>query len=200
MAGWAPALWALNYFETSRRSGGGPWLEEGENVVGLDASILSPPKIWEASGHLANFTDPLVECGSCNSRHREDHLDDPIVCPSCGERNVLTAAKHFNLMFQTFAGPTRETPHEVYLRPETAQGMFINFAAVQMSARLKPPFGIAQIGKSFRNEITPGNFAFRTREFEQMELEFSSYRRRKRGLARLLAEGTARMVSEPRTS
>ena len=142
------------------------------DVVGLDASILSPPEVWEASGHLTNFTDPLVDCRSCGVRHREDQLDDPEECPDCGERGQFTEAREFNLMFRTQAGPVADAGAEVYLRPETAQGMFINFANVLNTIRKKPPFGIAQIGKSFRNEITPGNFIFRTREFEQMEMEF----------------------------
>ena len=142
------------------------------DVVGLDASILSPPAVWEASGHLKNFTDPLVDCKSCGARHREDQLDDRSVCPSCGAKDSFTAARQFNLMFKTHAGPVVDSAAEVYLRPETAQGMFINFANVLNTSRKKPPFGIAQVGKSFRNEITPGNFVFRTREFEQMELEF----------------------------
>ncbi len=142
------------------------------DVVGLDASILSPPEVWEASGHLTNFTDPLVDCRNCGARHREDQLEDPDVCPSCGAKGQFTEAREFNLMFRTQAGPVAGAGAEVYLRPETAQGMFINFANVLNTARHKPPFGIAQIGKSFRNEITPGNFIFRTREFEQMEMEF----------------------------
>jgi glycyl-tRNA synthetase len=142
------------------------------DVVGLDASILSPPAVWEASGHLKNFTDPLVDCRSCGGRHRQDKLDDPDVCPTCGAKGQFTEARQFNLMFKTQAGPVVDTASEVYLRPETAQGMFINFGNVLNTSRKKPPFGIAQIGKSFRNEITPGNFVFRTREFEQMEMEF----------------------------
>ncbi|MCY3960979.1 MAG: glycine--tRNA ligase, partial [bacterium] len=136
------------------------------DVVGLDASILSPPEVWEASGHLTNFTDPLVDCRGCGTRHREDQLEDPEACPSCGERGQFTEAREFNLMFRTQAGPVAGAGADVYLRPETAQGMFINFANVLNTVRTKPPFGIAQIGKSFRNEITPGNFIFRTREFE----------------------------------
>jgi len=143
-----------------------------DDVVGLDAAILSPPAIWEASGHLANFTDPLVDCKVCHERFRLDKLDDPDVCPSCGATSSFTEARQFNLMFKTFAGPLEESAAEVYLRPETAQGMFVNFKNVLETSRKKPPFGIAQIGKSFRNEITPGNFVFRTREFEQMEMEF----------------------------
>ncbi|MGI8662125.1 MAG: glycine--tRNA ligase [Acidimicrobiales bacterium] len=142
------------------------------DVVGLDAAILSPPAVWEASGHLANFTDPLVDCKVCGQRFRLDKLEDPELCPSCGSKQSLTEARQFNLMFKTFAGPLEESAAEVYLRPETAQGMFVNFKNVLETSRKKPPFGIAQIGKSFRNEITPGNFVFRTREFEQMEMEY----------------------------
>ena len=143
-----------------------------QDVVGLDASILSPPSIWEASGHLTNFTDPLVDCRECGSRFRQDKLEDPNTCPSCGASASFTEARQFNLMFKTHAGPVIDSAAEVYLRPETAQGMFTNFANVLNTSRKKPPFGIAQIGKSFRNEITPGNFVFRTREFEQMEMEY----------------------------
>jgi len=142
------------------------------DVVGLDASILSPPAIWEASGHLQNFTDPLVDCRKCRTRTREDQLVDPRVCPKCEATDSFTEARPFNLMFMTHAGPVEGSGHDVYLRPETAQGMFVNFANVLNTSRKKPPFGIAQVGKSFRNEITPGNFIFRTREFEQMEMEF----------------------------
>ena len=142
------------------------------DVVGIDAAILSPPAVWEASGHLESFTDPLVECRACGRRFREDQLADPQRCPNCGEMGTLSEPRRFNLMFRTHAGPVVESGTEVYLRPETAQGMFVNFANVQRACRLRPPFGIAQVGKSFRNEITPGNFIFRTREFEQMELEF----------------------------
>ncbi len=143
-----------------------------DDVVGLDAAILSPPAVWEASGHLANFTDPLVDCKSCQERFRLDKLDDPSTCPSCGTKDSFTEARQFNLMFKTHAGPVEGSGHEVFLRPETAQGMFLNFKNVLETSRKKPPFGIAQVGKSFRNEITPGNFVFRTREFEQMEMEF----------------------------
>ncbi len=146
------------------------------DVVGLDAAILSSPKIWAASGHLANFTDPLVDCRSCKERWRADHLEpDPedgrIHCPNCGSTD-LTEARAFNLMFKTHAGPVEDEGSVAYLRPETAQGHFVNFLNVLQTSRKRPPFGIAQIGKSFRNEITPGNFVFRTREFEQMELEY----------------------------
>ena len=146
------------------------------DVVGLDAAILSGPKIWEASGHLANFTDPLVDCRNCKERWRADHLEpDPkdgkTHCPNCGSTD-LTEARAFNLMFKTHAGPVEDEGSVAYLRPETAQGHFVNFLNVLQTSRKKPPFGIAQIGKSFRNEITPGNFVFRTREFEQMEMEY----------------------------
>jgi glycyl-tRNA synthetase len=143
-----------------------------DDVVGLDAAILSPPAVWEASGHLQNFTDPLVDCKSCHERFRQDQLDDPATCPNCGARESFTEARQFNLMFKTHAGPVEEDAAVAYLRPETAQGMFVNFANVLQTSRKKPPFGIAQIGKSFRNEITPRNFVFRTREFEQMEMEY----------------------------
>ena len=142
------------------------------DVVGLDASILSPPQVWQASGHLSNFSDPLVDCTNCNARHRLDKLDDPDTCPTCGTTGAFTEAREFNLMFKTQAGPVEGAGADAYLRPETAQGMFTNFTQVLQTARKKPPFGIAQVGKSFRNEITPGNFVFRTREFEQMEMEF----------------------------
>jgi glycyl-tRNA synthetase len=140
-----------------------------DDVVGLDAAILSPPAVWAASGHLATFTDPLVDCKQCNERLREDQIDG--ICPKCGSRD-LTPARAFNLMFKTHAGPIEDDGAVAYLRPETAQGMFTNFMNVQITTRKKPPFGIAQVGKSFRNEITPQNFVFRTREFEQMEMEY----------------------------
>ncbi|MDG2303660.1 MAG: glycine--tRNA ligase [Candidatus Binatia bacterium] len=141
------------------------------DIVGLDCSILMHPRVWEASGHLAGFTDPMVDCKKCKSRFRADHPDQIAVhADSCdGE---LTEARQFNLMFKTFMGPVEESANEVFLRPETAQGMFVNFANVLDTSRRKLPFGIAQQGKSFRNEITPGNFLFRTREFEQMEMEY----------------------------
>ncbi len=143
-----------------------------DDVVGLEAAIIMSPLVWQASGHVAGFSDPLVECEQCHQRFREDHLEgDPKACPNC-QGTVFSAAKQFNLMFSTHMGPVPEDDNLVYLRPETAQGMFVDFPAVQTVARKKLPFGIAQIGKSFRNEITPGNFIFRTREFEQMELEY----------------------------
>jgi glycyl-tRNA synthetase len=140
------------------------------DIVGLDAAILMHPKVWEASGHLSGFTDPLVDCKSCKERFRADHLHNLKTCPKCG--GELTEVRKFNLMFKTFMGPIEDQSAVVYMRPETAQGIFVNFLNVQQASRLKPPFGIAQIGKSFRNEITPGNFTYRTREFEQMEMEF----------------------------
>jgi len=147
-------------------------VQQRDDTVLIDAAILSPPQVWEASGHLANFTDPLVDCTKCRQRFREDHLDNPNVCPNCAAVGSFTEARAFNLMFKTSAGPVEGGGTDVYLRPETAQGMFVNFGNVLQTSRKKPPFGIAQVGKSFRNEITPGNFIFRTREFEQMELEF----------------------------
>jgi len=140
-----------------------------DDVVGLDAAILGPPAVWAASGHLETFTDPLVDCRTCKERWREDKIDG--VCPNCGSTQ-FTEPRAFNLMFKTQAGPVEGDGATAYLRPETAQGMFTNFANVLATTRRKPPFGIAQIGKSFRNEITPQNFVFRTREFEQMEMEY----------------------------
>ena len=144
-------------------------VHQRDDVVGLDSAILMHPRVWEASGHLESFSDPLVECRSCQQRFRADDLDSTR-CPSCdGE---LSGPRQFNLMFQTFMGPVEDTASKIYLRPETAQGIYVNFQNVVNSTRRKLPFGIAQIGKAFRNEITPGNSTFRTREFEQMELEF----------------------------
>ncbi len=157
-------------------------LTERDDIVALDSAIMQHPKVWEASGHLEGFTDPLVQClGKCKRRWREDHLREAVEaeggdaeaelrCPECG--GELSPPRNFNLMFETHMGPVAEEGNAVYLRPETAQGIFINFKNVLNFARKSPPFGIAQIGKSFRNEITPGNFIFRTREFEQMEMEF----------------------------
>ncbi|TSD65473.1 glycine--tRNA ligase [Aeromicrobium piscarium] len=160
-----------------------------DDVVGLDSSVILPTPVWQASGHLSAFVDPLVECLSCHKRFRQDHLqeayaekkglDDPdavpmtdIVCANCGTRGEWTEPRMFNGLLKTFLGPVESDEGLHYLRPETAQGIFINFAQVMTTSRKKPPFGIGQIGKSFRNEITPGNFIFRTREFEQMEMEF----------------------------
>src|SRR5437764_3250119 len=144
-------------------------VQERDDIVGIDAAILMAPKVWEASGHLATFTDPLVDCRNCKERWRADQIGD--VCPNCGSRD-LTEARPFHLMFKTHVGPVEDDASIAYLRPETAQGIFVNFANVLQTSRKRPPFGIAQQGKSFRNEITPGNFIFRTREFEQMEMEF----------------------------
>ena len=146
-------------------------VQERDDVVLIDAAILGPPAVFEASGHLANFSDPLVDCTFCKKRFREDQLDARD-CPNKMKGCTFTEARAFNLMFQTHAGPVEGEGATVYMRPETAQGMFVNFANVLQTSRKKPPFGIAQVGKSFRNEITPGNFIFRTREFEQMEMEF----------------------------
>jgi glycyl-tRNA synthetase len=143
-----------------------------DDVVGLDSAILMAPKVWEASGHVATFTDPLVDCRNCKERFRADQLPDSGACPNCGAKDSFTEARQFNLMFKTHVGPVEDDASVAYLRPETAQGIFVNFKNVQTTTRKKPPFGIAQIGKSFRNEITPGNFVFRTREFEQMEMEY----------------------------
>ncbi len=147
-------------------------VQERGDVVGLDSAILQAREVWQASGHEAVFTDPLVECSNCNSRQRVDKLDDPDQCPNCGMRGTFGEPKQFNLMFRTHMGPVESSENMVYLRPETAQGIFINYENVRRTNRLKLPFGIAQVGKSFRNEITPGQFVFRTREFEQMEMEF----------------------------
>ncbi len=147
-------------------------VQEREDIVGLDSAILQARQVWQASGHEEVFTDPLVECRNCNSRHRQDKLEDPDQCPTCGTRGQLTEPRHFNLMLRTHVGPVESEENLVYLRPETAQGIFINYENVRRTNRLKLPFGIAQIGKAFRNEITPGQFVFRTREFDQMEMEF----------------------------
>jgi glycyl-tRNA synthetase len=160
-----------------------------DDVVGLDSSVILPTRTWEASGHLSTFTDPLTECQSCHKRFRADHMqeayaakkgiDDPdsvdlalIACPNCGTRGAWTEPRNFNMMLKTYLGVIEDDSGLYYLRPETAQGIFLNFVNVMNASRKKPPFGIAQLGKSFRNEITPGNFIFRTREFEQMEMEF----------------------------
>ena len=153
-------------------------VQERDDIVALDSAILQHPRTWEASGHLAGFTDPMVDCRTCGQRFRADHLADlqcpqkPSRPPGDGPSCDLTEARDFNLMFETTMGPVKDSGATVYLRPETAQGIFLNFKNVLQFSRKKPPFGIAQVGKSFRNEITPGNFVFRTREFEQMEMEF----------------------------
>ena len=142
-----------------------------EDVVGMDTAILMHPKVWEASGHVEEFHDPLVDCMNCNARFRADHIDQNEPCPTCGKQK-WTEPRQFNLMLKTHYGPSEDSSSVIYLRPETAQGIFVNFLNAQSTARMKIPFGIAQIGKAFRNEITTGNFLFRTREFEQMELEY----------------------------
>jgi len=168
------------------------FVQESRYNVGLDCAILMNPQVWVASGHVGGFSDPLMDCKDCKTRHRADKLiedfgadpnnmtfeqmadfikENNIACPECGGSN-FTDIRKFNLMFKTFQGVTEDAKNEIYLRPETAQGIFVNFANIQRTTRRKMPFGVAQIGKSFRNEITPGNFVFRTREFEQMELEF----------------------------
>ena len=169
------------------------FVQENKYNVGLDSAILMNPQTWVASGHLGGFSDPLMDCKECKTRHRADNLIEDFVgtnvsgwsnqemtdyinekeipCPNCGKHN-FTDTRQFNLMFKTFQGVTEDSKNEIYLRPETAQGIFVNFANIQRTSRKKVPFGVAQIGKSFRNEITPGNFIFRVREFEQMELEF----------------------------
>lgn len=169
------------------------FVQESKYNVGLDAAILMNPQTWVASGHIGGFSDPLMDCKECKTRHRADNLiedfdgtnvagwtnqqmtdyikEKNIVCPNCGKAN-FTDIRQFNLMFKTFQGVTEDSKSEIYLRPETAQGIFVNFANIQRTSRKKIPFGVAQVGKSFRNEITPGNFIFRVREFEQMELEF----------------------------
>jgi glycyl-tRNA synthetase len=144
-------------------------VQRRSDVLGLDSAIFQHPRTWEASGHLQNFTDPMVDCQSCKQRFRADKIEGN-QCPNCG--GGLTPARNFNLMFKTFVGPVEETASTIYLRPETAQGIFANFANILDTQRVKLPFGVAQIGKSFRNEITTENFIFRTREFEQMEMEF----------------------------
>ncbi|HIU23056.1 MAG TPA: glycine--tRNA ligase [Candidatus Fimihabitans intestinipullorum] len=169
------------------------FIQEDPNNVGLDSAILMNPKVWEASGHIGTFSDPLIDCKHCKTRHRADKLvedagvedaggmsheelmnyikEHNVVCPKCGKLDY-TDIREFNLMFKTFQGVTEDSKSTIYLRPETAQGIFVDYLNVQRSMRLKVPFGIGQVGKSFRNEITPGNFIFRVREFEQMELEF----------------------------
>jgi len=169
------------------------FVQENKYNVGLDSAILMNPQTWVASGHIGGFSDPLMDCKECKTRHRADNLiedfdgtnvagwsneqmmdyikEKGITCPNCGKQN-FTDIRQFNLMFKTFQGVTEDSKSELYLRPETAQGIFVNFANIQRTTRKKVPFGVAQVGKSFRNEITPGNFIFRVREFEQMELEF----------------------------
>jgi glycyl-tRNA synthetase len=148
-------------------------VQERDDMVGLDAAILMHPEVWRASGHLDTFTDPMVDCRNCKSRFRADEFDSATEpCPTCGQRGAFTEPRMFNLMLRTFLGPVQDDAATVYLRPETAAGIFVNFENVLTTTRRKLPFGVGQIGKSFRNEITPRNFIFRTREFEQMEIEY----------------------------
>ena len=147
-------------------------VELRDDVVGFDSSIIMHPSIWKASGHVDAFHDVMIDCKVCKHRFRADHLADRTKCPDCGSKDSLTQPRNFNLMMRTWVGPMEDTSAQAYLRPETAQGIFVNFKNVYQTARKRPPFGIAQIGKSFRNEITPGNLTFRQREFEQAELEY----------------------------
>ena len=154
-------------------------VQEREDIEGVESAILMHPKVWEASGHVSSFTDPLVDCRQCKKRFRADDErikgkpgEESAQCPVCGSKGTLTDPRMFNLMFKTFMGPVEEAASQVYLRPETAQGSYVNFLNVMQASRQKIPFGIAQVGKAFRNEITPGNFIFRTREFEQMEMQY----------------------------
>ena len=148
-------------------------VHQRDDIEGLDAAILMHPRVWEASGHVEGFTDPLVECSNCHRRFRADMPEiEKGQCPTCGTKDVFGEPRMFNLMFKTFMGPVEDSSATVYIRPETAQGIYVNFLNVQGAARQRVPFGIAQIGKAFRNEITPGNFIFRTREFEQAEMQF----------------------------
>ncbi len=143
-----------------------------DSIVGLDAAIMMHPRVWEASGHVANFSDPMVDCRQCKSRFRADQIDLTAPCPVCGTKGSFTEPREFNLMFSTHMGPVKDESSIVYLRPETAQGIFVNFKNVTQTSRVKIPFGIAQVGKAFRNEVTTKNFIFRTLEFEQMEMQF----------------------------
>jgi glycyl-tRNA synthetase len=172
--------------ENVRRQWWKTMVQDREDIVGIDSAIILARQVWEASGHIAEFVDPLTECQSCHKRFRADHLEEgfeakhgrpptslaEINCPNCGNKGTFTEPKMFNGLMKTFLGPVDSEENMHYLRPETAQGIFVNYKNVETTARKKPPFGIAQVGKSFRNEITPGNFIFRTREFEQMEMEF----------------------------
>ncbi len=148
------------------------FVQQRPDMVGIDAALVMNPKVWEASGHVATFSDPLVECKACHARFRADQIDLKAKCSSCGKTDGFSEPKQFNLMLKTFLGPAEEQANVAYFRPETAQAMFVQFKNVQTTSRKQVPFGIAQQGKAFRNEITPGNFVFRTREFEQMEIEY----------------------------
>ena len=179
-------------------------VQDRDDIVALDSAIIQHPRTWEASGHLAGFTDPLVDCRTCKQRFRADHLGElecgrrPSKHPGEDAQCDLTDAREFNLMFETTIGPVKEAGATVYLRPETAQGIFLDFKQVLQFARRKPPFGIAQVGKSFRNEITPGNFIFRTLEFEQMEMEYFVPPDAARAVVRALARRAAALVRAAR--
>ena len=189
---WDYGPMGAEFKQNVRRAWWKKFVQESKHNVGLDSAILMNPKVWVASGHVGGFSDPLMDCKSCKTRHRADKLiedtginpagwsfeqmsehikNENLPCPDCGNHN-FTDIRKFNLMFKTFQGVTEDSQSELFLRPETAQGIFVNFKSIQRTTRKKVPFGVAQVGKSFRNEITPGNFTFRTREFEQMELEF----------------------------
>ena len=192
---WDYGPYGVNLKDNIKRAWQKKFIQEDINNIEIQAAILMNPKVWEASGHLKSFSDPLMDCKECKTRHRADQLienfskgevtcegwsneemekyieDNKVPCPDCGKHN-FTSIRQFNLMFKTFQGTLDDAKSTIYLRPETAQGMFVDFKNVQRAYRKKLPFGIGQIGKSFRNEITPGNFIFRTREFEQMEMEF----------------------------
>ena len=186
---------------------------ERDDIVGLDSSVILAREVWEASGHVTEFVDPLTECSFCHKRYRADHLLEAyedkhghapadgladLTCPNCGNRGTFTEPRVFNLLLSTHLGPVEDESGLAYLRPETAQGIFINFRNVLQTSRKKIPFGIGQIGKSFRNEITPGNFIFRTREFEQMEMEFFVTPGHRRGVAPALDRRALRLVRRPR--
>ena len=183
---------------TSRTPGGARWCSSATTSSASTPRSSWRPKVWEASGHVATFTDPLVDCRNCKERFRADQLPESGACPNCGAKDSFTEARNFNLMFKTHVGPVEDDASVAYLRPETAQGIFVNFKNVQTTTRKKPPFGIAQIGKSFRNEITPGNFIFRTREFEQMEMEFFVPPDDGAEVVRVLGAGALPLVPRPR--
>ncbi len=160
----------VELIENIKRAWWDRFVRSRTDMVGISSAIIMNPEVWKSSGHLSGFSDPLVECKKCHSRHRGDHVGES--CPSCGEKDSFTPSRDFNLMFKTFIGPVEGEGGKAYLRPETAQGMFVNFKNILTSTRRRLPFGVAQTGKAFRNEITPGNYIFRTREFEQMEIEY----------------------------
>ena len=199
--------------ENIRRQWWRAMVQRRDDVVGLDSSVILPREVWVASGHVETFTDPLTECQNCHHRFRADHLEEAvrgqaraarrpglaeINCPHCGTKGAFTEPRQFSGLLKTYLGPVESEEGLAYLRPETAQGIFVNFKNVMTSARKKPPFGIAQTGKSFRNEITPGNFIFRTREFEQMEMEFFVEPGTDERVARVLAQGALGLVRRPR--